>query len=76
MAGWRGKALGIGMLTAALLASAVVAGQLLFDQKALIAMAQDRVHAATGRQLQIDTLSVRWLPVPSLRATGDRKSVV
>ena len=70
MAGWRGKALGIGMLTAALLASAVVAGQLLFDQKALIAMAQDRVHAATGRQLQIDTLSVRWLPVPSLRATG------
>jgi len=70
MAGWRGKALGIGTLTAALLASAVLAGQLLFDQQALIVMARDRVHAATGRQLQIDTLSVRWLPVPSLRATG------
>jgi uncharacterized protein involved in outer membrane biogenesis len=70
MAGWRGKALGIGTLTAALLASAVLAGQLLFDQQALIAMARDRVHAGTGRQLQIDTLSVRWLPVPSLRATG------
>lgn len=70
MAGWRGKAFGIATLTAALLAGVVLAGQLLFDQEALIAMARDRVHAATGRQLQIDTLSVRWLPVPSLRATG------
>lgn len=70
MAGWRGKALGIGTLAAALLASAVLASHLLFNQQALIAMAQDRVHAATGRQLQIDTLAVRWLPLPSLRATG------
>jgi uncharacterized protein involved in outer membrane biogenesis len=58
------------MLAAALLASAILAAHLLFDQQALIVMAQDRVHAATGRQLRIDTLSVRWLPVPSLRATG------
>lgn len=70
MAGWRGRAFGIAMLAAALLASAILAGHLLFDQQTLIVMAQDRVHAATGRQLRIDTLSVRWLPVPSLRATG------
>lgn len=70
MAGWRGKALGVGTLTAALLVGAALAGQLLLDEQALIATARDQVHAATGRQLQIDTLSVRWLPVPSLRATG------
>ncbi|MFS0753263.1 AsmA family protein [Noviherbaspirillum sp. 1P10PC] len=70
MAGWRGKAFGIAMLAAAVLGSAILAAHLLLDQQALIVMAQDRVHAATGRQLRIDTLSVRWLPVPSLRATG------
>nr|WP_217344116.1 AsmA family protein [Noviherbaspirillum sp. L7-7A]MBV0878228.1 AsmA family protein [Noviherbaspirillum sp. L7-7A] len=70
MAGWRGKALGVGTLTAALLAGAVLAGQLLLDQQTLIATARDRVQAATGRQLQIATLSVRWLPLPALRATG------
>ena len=70
MAGWRGKALGVGTLTAALLAGAVLAAQLMPDQQTLIAMARDRVHTATGRQLQIATLSVRWLPLPALRATG------
>jgi len=70
MVGWGGKAFGIAMLAAAVLASAILATHLLLDQQALIVMAQDRVHAATGRQLRIETLSVRWLPVPSLRATG------
>ncbi|WP_194714516.1 AsmA family protein [Noviherbaspirillum soli] len=70
MAGWRGRAFAIATLAAALLASAILAGHLLFDQQALIVMAQERVHAATGRRLLIDTLSVRWLPLPSLRATG------
>lgn len=70
MASWRGKALGVGTLTAALLAGAVLAAQLMPDQQTLIAMVRDRVHTATGRQLQIATLSVRWLPLPALRATG------
>jgi uncharacterized protein involved in outer membrane biogenesis len=70
MAGWRGKALGVATLTAALLAGAAIACQFLLDQQTLIATARDRVHAATGRQLQIATLSVRWLPLPALRATG------
>lgn len=70
MDGWRGKAVGMAMLAPALLAGAMLAGHMLLDEQKLIAMAQDRVHAATGRELRIDTLSVRWLPLPSLRATG------
>ena len=70
MAGWRGKALVIAVLAAALLAGTAAAGHFLFDSDSIKAIARDRVHAATGRTLRLQSLSVRLLPVPALRAGG------
>lgn len=69
MTGWRGKALGVGTLIATLVAGVAVASHALLDDQGLAAMASDRVHAATGRQLQVGSLSLRLLPVPALRAS-------
>lgn len=70
MTGRRGTALLVAALTVALLAGAALAGSLLFDAEALKAMVRDRVHAATGRELRMESLSLRLFPVPALRATG------
>jgi uncharacterized protein involved in outer membrane biogenesis len=57
----------LGIAAAAMLLCVAIAN-LLFDQARMIAMVQERVHAALARDMKIGALSLRLIPYPALVA--------
>ena len=66
---WRKAGLWAAAILTFLVAACAVALKVIVDPERLKQMARERVHAATGRELLVDSISLRFFPVPSVTAT-------
>ncbi|HUR89537.1 MAG TPA: AsmA family protein, partial [Ramlibacter sp.] len=66
---WRKAGLWAIAILTFLVAACAVALKVIVDPERLKQMARERVLAATGRELIVDTIALRFFPVPSVTAT-------
>jgi uncharacterized protein involved in outer membrane biogenesis len=69
MKNWRKAGLWAAGVVALLVAGCAIALKVMVDPERLKQMARERVQAATGRELRVEEMSLRFVPVPSDSAT-------